>query len=390
MHLCIPAINRCQTLTWKGDHYDGAWDGESDTITIYKVEQWLPTGIRMTGRSLLAVGEQRQQIPGLPISVGKKTYIEAVFTGVIGAGGDSVEEAVEKWRMGSKSGELIYKLSWEADHGADAPPSCTETNVTAPPLPTALKVCDGACITQQNGNSAAWVFQGSKGTGVWAKNGIRADLVIQEWESNKVVIIRHDTPDSSKAGASAVYEGTLCGDRIEGNRIEKYPGHYDRQVMPFIATIPLTQCDSIVDDPLRLKDVGEEALRFRQLPSAFKCLSRSADLGDMESRTATGLMYRDGVGVKTDFGEAMRRFQQGAIQGDYNSEVALSEMYDLGLGVPEDPAKAKFWEQKAYNNPIKVAQRQQAAQQAQAQQLLFMGLSAMVEAMSRPDVYVVY
>jgi TPR repeat protein len=110
----------------------------------------------------------------------------------------------------------------------------------------------------------------------------------------------------------------------------------------------------------------------------------------MEARTATGLMYRDGIGVDTSYPDALRLFQQGAIQGDYNAEVALSEIYELGAGVPQDSDKASFWKRKAYDNPVKVAQRQQAAQEAAASQLLFMGLSAVVEAMVRPDVYVVY
>ena len=42
-------------------------------------------------------------------------------------------------------------------------------------------------------------------------------------------------------------------------------------------------------------------------------------------------------------------------------------------------------------NPIIVAQRrQQAEQQPAAQQMMFLGLAAVVEAVSRPDVYVMH
>jgi TPR repeat protein len=100
-------------------------------------------------------------------------------------------------------------------------------------------------------------------------------------------------------------------------------------------------------------------------------------------------MYRDGIGTKVNFAEAKVRFQQSAIQGDYNAELALSQMYDLGLGVPEDPAKAKEWAARAYNNPVKVGERQRAHQQENAEKMAFLGLSALVEAMAQPEVYVV-
>jgi TPR repeat protein len=105
-------------------------------------------------------------------------------------------------------------------------------------------------------------------------------------------------------------------------------------------------------------------------------------------------MYRDGIGTSVNFDEAMRWLKAGAIQDDYNAQLGLAQMYEVGIGTQPDARLAQMWKQRADNNPVIVRQRQQAAQQAQqqqaAQQMMFLGLAAVVEAMTRPDVYVVY
>jgi hypothetical protein len=269
--------DKCQTLTWKGDHYDGVVDGESQTNFLYYVELWSASGIRLKGHSLLSYGVPQQHVVfGTPVQNTKKVYIESEFTGVIDANGHSVDEGVQKWRMGNKSGEMAFRLTWS---GA---PSCSASasgSAETTPMPVALSECDGDCITKQSGNVGTLVFQGSKGTGTWTRERQRATLIIQRWDSEKAIIVREDTADSSMAGLTAVYEGKLCGDRIEGNLTVRYPGHFDGLVVPFMATIPLTSCDSIGDDPVRLKDVGKDAMRFRQLPSAFKCFLHASKLG---------------------------------------------------------------------------------------------------------------
>jgi Sel1 repeat len=384
MRLCVD--NGCETLTWRGDHYAGVKDKASDISTHYTVEQWSPAGIRLRGKSVAAVSVNRQAIGPIPIAT--HTYIEGVFTGVIAPNGNSIEDAVVKWQVGKQSGEKIYKLTWNAEASASASSiACSEASSSLP-RPSLLEVCDGPCILQQDGNLGAWTFHGNEGTGSWLK-GSRANLRIARWDEGKMTIVREDTPNSTTPGATVTYQGVVCGATIKGEALVNWPGHVDNVQVPWTATIPITTCDALEDDSLKILDVAHEALRFRQLPSAFKCLSRAADLGDMQARTATGLMYRDGIGTKVSFPDAMTRFLQSAIQGDYNAEVALSQMYDFGLGVTKDPVQAKDWATRAYNNPVKIAERQNARQQADSQKLAFLGLSALVEAMSQPEVYIV-
>src|SRR5580700_4814180 len=75
---------------------------------------------------------------------------------------------------------------------------------------------------------------------------------------------------------------------IKGTVTSHWPGHFNDKDFsaPWTATIPITNCDGIEDDTLALMDVARTGIRFRQPGSAFKCLSRAADLGDRDARTA--------------------------------------------------------------------------------------------------------
>lgn len=384
MRLCED--NSCETLIWRGTYYDGVRG--SDVVNHYTVAQWSKSQIRLESKSVSPVSVNRTSIGGFPIS--SKIYVEGVFTGTIASDGHSVENGVVSWKLGSQHGEKIFKMSWEADPSESAAvPACSDPAGNLP-APSALEVCDGGCVTKNNRNVATWIFQGTKGTGDW-QQGSKASLTIQEWSNGKVTISREDVPTSASAGLSAVYRGSVCGGTIKGTGTAHWPGHVNDKdfSFPWTATIPVTSCDGAGDDTLALMDVGKTAIRFRQPNSAFKCFSRAAELGDRDARTVTGLMYRDGIGTKVSYPDAMRYLKQSAIQGDYNAQLAMGQIYDLGLGVQADAAQAKDWQTRAYNNPVAVAYRQNRQDQKDMEQMAFVGLCGLVEAMASPSVYVV-
>jgi TPR repeat protein len=61
-------------------------------------------------------------------------------------------------------------------------------------------------------------------------------------------------------------------------------------------------------------------------------------------------MYRDGLGVKQDYGKAIGQFRKMADKGHARSMHALSEMYAQGQGVKKDAAEAKRWSDLAVKN----------------------------------------
>ena len=384
MHLCVD--NVCETLIWRGTYYDGVKDRGSDITNHYKVDEWSKSGIKMEGKSIAPTMINAPPFP-MPIRV----FLEGVFTGPISADGRSIENGVVHWKLGPNKGEKVFTLTWDAEApAAAAVPACSE-GVSNLPSPSALEVCDGSCVLKNDRNLGDWLFHGTNGTGTWQQGG-KATLTIQEWSDGKVKISREDLPSSTSAGLSAVYEGTACGSTIKGTVTYHWPGHFNDKDFPapWTANIPVTSCDGVADDPLALVDVANAAVRFRQSSSAFKCLSRAADLGDRDARTAVGLMYRDGIGTKVSYPDAVKYLKQSAIQGDYNAQLALSQIYDIGLGVPADETQAKQWQARAYSNPVAVAYRQNQQNAKDMREMTFLGLSALVEAMATPSVYVVH
>jgi TPR repeat protein len=246
-----------------------------------------------------------------------------------------------------------------------------------------------------DGNVGTWIFHGSSGKGTWPKNGAKSTLTIEQYDSGKILIRRENTPDSSAPDFTAIYEGTLHGRRVDGT-VTATAGHPPRTFKyPWYATVPVTSCGSDGStDAQDASETGQTALRFRQAPSALQCFLIAAKGGDGQAKALVGLMYRDGIGTASNIPEAFHWLQAGAIQDDYNAEVGLSQMYEAGIGTGADPEKARMWRERAQNNPVMIRQREQAHRQAEQQQaaekMMFLGLAAAVEAMSQPDVYVVY
>lgn len=60
-----------------------------------------------------------------------------------------------------------------------------------------------------------------------------------------------------------------------------------------------------------------------------------------------GILYFRGCGVRQDYSEAFRFFEEGALAGDSAAQVNLAYFYDHGIGVPQDRAAAASWYRKA-------------------------------------------
>jgi len=58
-------------------------------------------------------------------------------------------------------------------------------------------------------------------------------------------------------------------------------------------------------------------------------------------------LYRYGLGVPTDYAEAMRWSLKAAKVGNIDAMKLIGEMYDKGLGVPADQVEARRWFQIA-------------------------------------------
>lgn len=88
-------------------------------------------------------------------------------------------------------------------------------------LPTQMTECES------NGCGGDWKFTGRAGKAVWAQ-GVFADLTIERFDAEQVVIRRKDT-GANTLGATVVYTGSIHGHRIEGDAVYNWPGHWNNK-----------------------------------------------------------------------------------------------------------------------------------------------------------------
>jgi enterochelin esterase-like enzyme len=115
---------------------------------------------------------------------------------------------------------------------AFAPAQTTSSALpSASNLPSSLveTECEGSQCAPTRGNQGIWVFHGSLGDAQWSSNGAAAKLVILRFDAGGIDIRRIDLPDSSSYGLTAVYKGTLHGDRIDGAVVWSWNGHWNDQ-----------------------------------------------------------------------------------------------------------------------------------------------------------------
>ncbi|HEY4212812.1 MAG TPA: tetratricopeptide repeat protein [Steroidobacteraceae bacterium] len=97
------------------------------------------------------------------------------------------------------------------------------TSAVAQTLPARMVECESS------GCGGDWKFDGKTGKAVWPQ-GVFADLTIESFNADHVVIRRKDTGRST-LGATAVYTGTIHGRRVEGEAVYNWPGHWGNKPM---------------------------------------------------------------------------------------------------------------------------------------------------------------
>lgn len=66
-----------------------------------------------------------------------------------------------------------------------------------------------------------------------------------------------------------------------------------------------------------------------------------ADGGNAQAQVALAGLYRSGEGVPRDLGEAMRRYEQAALQGNADAQLNLGRLH--AEGTPRDLTAAYTW-----------------------------------------------
>jgi enterochelin esterase family protein len=101
----------------------------------------------------------------------------------------------------------------------------TPAAIAVPAVITEMECMGSQCVPDAK-ISGTWNFSGILGTANW-NNGAEARVIVQRFDEGGVDIRRIDMPNSSSYGQTAVYKGTVHGDRIEGDVVWSWNGHWN-------------------------------------------------------------------------------------------------------------------------------------------------------------------
>ncbi|MGA2074166.1 MAG: hypothetical protein ABSH52_11745 [Terriglobia bacterium] len=170
---------------------------------------------------------------------------------------------------------------------------------------------------------------------------------------------------------------TLAIEDPDHIHIGKTPA-FQRISMPSLNDL---HCDA--DNSMRVKAQyafirGQMAMNEAQYGAAACWFHAGVVQGEPRSMTALGNMVRKGLGTHKNSTWAVGWFEKAAQNGDPAGAINIADMYDLGEIPPPDPAKSKYWHEKAkemkdLQQKLVAQERKQAADQ-QAQLQLVAGL----------------
>jgi TPR repeat protein len=83
---------------------------------------------------------------------------------------------------------------------------------------------------------------------------------------------------------------------------------------------------------------------------------KAAEKGNAEAQNNLGQAYELGNGAEQDYGQAASWYRKAGAQGHITSQFNIGVMYELGNGVPQDFAQAATWYQKAADRGYAPAQ----------------------------------
>ncbi len=117
---------------------------------------------------------------------------------------------------------------------ASLAPAFAQSQAAQPATPAAIAVpaviaeieCMGSQCVPDPKISGTWKFSGVLGAADW-NNGAEARVVVERFDADGVDIRRIDMPLSTSYGLTAVYTGTMHGNRIEGDVVWSWSGHWN-------------------------------------------------------------------------------------------------------------------------------------------------------------------
>jgi hypothetical protein len=323
----------------------GRWPG-SGAIANLSVERW-DSGIVIIHRTDTA---------------GRTPGITATYIGKIQ--GNRVDGDVTWAWPGHWSKPAVGK--WYATIEAPA----LSAAMPARPVPAKMTECEGGQCVPGGGGPGIWVFNGAEGRAQWPLQGAAANLTVERFDFDGIVIRRIDFAGRTP-GINALYTGKMRGNRIEGDVTWSWPGHWNKSPSgKWSATVMEPTNYSILDPNVSCTSTsrvsadealerGVQAVQAKNAVTGSCWLRISARQGNANAQGFLAAILYRGVGVPVNRPEAVVWAQKASEQGNYVGERCLSLIYGNGDGLPKDPSKAEYWRAKAEQDKLASIQAEQ-------------------------------
>ncbi len=205
------------------------------------------------------------------------------------------------------------------------------------------------------GQCGTWVFNGATGEGRWPNSGAIANLTVEKFDLDGIIIHRRDVRGNTP-GLTALYTGKIVGNQIKGEVTWTWAGFGGRSPHTvWGATVQAPTDYSILDPSLPCKSYvmsseealyrGTEAMNANRYDAGICWMRIAADKGNAEAEGVLSVVYYKGYHVIRNIREATKYAQEGAAAGNAHAEGTLWRMYEDGT-FPRDSAKASYWEAK--------------------------------------------
>jgi TPR repeat protein len=248
-------------------------------------------------------------------------------------------------------------------------------SASADDVPATMRQCEGNLC--ESGGGGTWTFNGRTGKARWTI-GVQADLTVERYDNGEVIIRRVDDPTGSTRGATAIYKGTVKGNRIEGSVDYNWPGHFDhgRLTRPWYALIGewapgLEPARPVAAHPNLKPESQEQPLALPPLPAlpakaiaetvrradqflaaqnhgaAAPLYRQAAEAGNPHAQDRLGVLFLTGSGVPKHCGEALKWLHKADDAGDPDAPRDLGGIHSNGYCVAKDLRAALQWLLKA-------------------------------------------
>jgi hypothetical protein len=306
MQQCEP--DSCGTWSFHGNHGVGKWlTGPSADLTIEQFDsQSVSIRREDTGGT--------KGLKGRYTGTRKGSHIEGTF--------------IWTWAGGAfPSGTVNWIATIEAANAEAELPG-----------PETLAMCEDAAD-----GCANWSFQGRDGYGNWS-NCVAANLSVEHFDGRTITIRRIDATGAWQ-GLSALYTGTIAGDRIDGAMSWLWQGHdpFTIGTVPWHATIGAAPTEHAVpvDTAMLCASSASIAHNYRMASHWFLYAERQ---GNVRASVDIGILLVNGPdGVPRDYANALKRFEFAGNKGDTLGMNNAALMYQRGLGVAVNPERVKYW-----------------------------------------------